>query len=264
METGGNMRKIEFLGNKNGKTIMAILILLFMGFSFFNIACSKTEEIPEPLFWINGTHAVLTKVNGADINRFGTLPANSVNRTRVRNTLESFWDITSREDLDYMIDTLAVGRHNPMFLEEAEEYGITSMTREEFESELANVNDREAIMYFRNMFEAYETFGEQAILGWDLSRATQLSAFGYVAGFYTYDEAIEKALAVGRIIQSHFNSWDEFYNSYFFGYAYWSEDDLDDSQSEYIRRINIFNELKSDPNSPLALDWFLDLELQLQ
>jgi hypothetical protein len=88
---------------------------------------------------------------------------------------------------------------------------------------------------------------------------TQLCAYGNIAEFYSYDEAVDKALAVGRIIQSIFSSWDDFYASCFFGYAYWSEDDLEDAKSDYSKRVNLFNNLKKDPKSPLNLNWHLDL-----
>jgi hypothetical protein len=245
--------------NKIWRYKMARWILSLTCLSLFQTACSNKNDVPESILWINGTHAVLTKVNGYNVNRFGTVARSSSNRTMMRNTLVDSWEITTREDLDQMIDSLIEGRHNPMFLEEAEEYGITIMSRDEFESELKGVDDRETIMYFRNMFEAYQAFGEKAILGWDLSRATHLCAFGYIAEFYSYDEAVDKALAVARIIQKQFGSWEDFYTSYLFGYAYWSEDDLEDSRSGYSQRVKIVNDLKKDKKSPLNLSWYLDL-----
>ena len=234
-----------------------VLILVFL--SLFQTSCSSNEDTPEPVLWINGTHAILTKVNNGNVNRFGTVARSGSNRTSVKNTLNNSWEVTTKEELDKMIDSLVAGRHNPMFLEEAEKYDIIKMSREEFENELSAVQDRDLIMYFRNMFEAYQAFGERAILAWDLSRATQLCAFGYIAEFYTYEEAVDKAFAVGKVIQNNFNSWDDFYTSYFYGYAYWSEDDLEDPRSEYSRRVNIYNDLKKDPKSPLNLDWNLEL-----
>jgi hypothetical protein len=227
--------------------------------SLFQTACSNKESTPDPILWINGTHAVLTKVNRGDVKRFGTTARTSSSKAMFRNSLEQSWEVKTKADLDSMIDTLCEGRHNPRFLEEADEYGITIMSRDEFESEIKGVDDRESAMYFRNMFEAYQAFGENAIMGWDLSRATQLCAYGYIADYYSYDEAVDKAFAVGRIIQSIFGSWDDFYASYFFGYAYWSEDDLEDPKSDYSKRVNILNNLKKDPKSPLNLNWNLDL-----
>ena len=238
---------------------MAHLVLLFLCISLFQTACSNKVETPEPLLWINGTHAVLTESNGGDIYLFGTLKHSSANRAMIRNTLENWWDVTTKQELDDVIDSLAEGRHNPTFLGEAEAYGITDMSREEFEHELRSIDDREIVMYFRNMFDAYQEFGEKAIMGWDLSRATQLCAYGYIADFYSYDEAAEKSLAIGRLIQSNFGSWDDFYTSYFYGYAYWSDDDIEDPQSEYAKRVTIFNKLQEDSKSPLKLDWNLNL-----
>jgi hypothetical protein len=238
---------------------MARFALLIIFLSLFQAGCSSKVDTPESILWINGTHAVLTKVNRGDINRFGTFAQNSSNKKEFKDILESSWGVTSKQELEDMIDTLAVGRHNVMFLLEAQEYGITDMSRAEFEYELGFVNGRELVMYFRNMFEAYQAYREKAILGWDLSRATQLCAFGYVADYYSYDEAVNKALAIGRIIQDAFGSWDDFYASYFYGYAYWSEDDLEDPQSDYSKRVKILSDIKADSNSPLNLAWYLDL-----
>ena len=238
---------------------MKRLIFLCIFLSLFQISCSNKDELPESLLWINGTHAVLTKANRGDVNRFGTVAHNRKNSEMFKTILEDSWGVTTKKELDDMIDSLTVGRHNPVFLEEAEEYGITEMSREEFEYELRGVNDREVAMYFRNMFEACQAFGENAIMGWDLSRATQLCACGYIIDFYSYDEAVDKSLAIGKIIQQHFNSWDDFYASYLYGYAYWSEDDLEDPKSDYSQRVKILKELKANSKSPLNLDWNMSL-----
>jgi hypothetical protein len=177
----------------------------------------------------------------------------------VQKSIADSWGVTSKQDLDEMIDSLTIGRHNPRFLEEAEEYGITEMSRSQFEDELKGVDDRESVIFFQNMFDAYQAFGEKAILGWDLSRATQLCANGYIAGFYTYDEAVNKALPIGRKIQKDFASWDDFFDSYMYGYLYWSEDDIDDPESDYVQRVKILKDLKADAKSPLNLNWRLDL-----
>jgi hypothetical protein len=109
------------------------------------------------------------------------------------------------------------------------------------------------------MFDAYQRFGENAIFAWDLSRAVQLCAAGYIVGFYSYEESTAKAREIGKKIQNTFDSWDDFYASYFYGYAYWSEDDTEDKNSEYAERMRIFDALKKDENSPLHLNWYLDL-----
>ena len=79
--------------------------------------------------------------------------------------------------------------------------------------------------------------------------------------FYSYEEATNKALKIGEQIQGTFNSWDEFFDSYLHGYLYWSEDDINDPSSGYVKRVKILEDLKKDPKSPLNLDWKLDLKI---
>jgi len=216
-------------------------------------------DTPPSILWLNGTYAILTKANECDVYVFGGMKSNMLNKQIMLASLDEWWGLTNKEEMDEMIDSLVVGRHNPMFLEEIEEYGIIDMSKSEFDEALQDVDDRLDVLYFQNMFDAYQRFGEKAIMGWDLSRAVQLCADGYIAGFYTYEEATDKARKIGVIIQNTFDSWDDFFASYFHGYAYWSDDDIEDANSEYTARMKILNELKNDDKSPLNLDWDLDL-----
>ncbi|MDR2971576.1 MAG: DUF1266 domain-containing protein [Bacteroidales bacterium] len=223
------------------------------------MAYARQTDTPQSLLWINGTHAILTITNNGNVNLFGTMANNAGNRSSIRQALEGSWGITNKQGLDEMINSLTAGRHNPGLLEEANKQGITGMSRAEFESKLARITDRRAAMHSRNIFEAYQAFGENAIMGWDLSRATQLSAWGYIAGFYSREEAVNKALAIGRVIQSKFNSWDDFNASYLYGYAYWRRSNTEDPNSSYAQRVRIAQELKNDARSPFNLAWNLDL-----
>jgi hypothetical protein len=205
------------------------------------------------ILWVNGTHAVLTKLNRGDVSVFGGFEPSPEIKAEWIDSLDMSWGIDNKEELIYMIDSLTLGRHNPNFLEEAEEYGFTEMTEEEFFEELEHVEDEEDYLFFMT-FIAYFLYGENAIMGWDMSRATQLCAQGYLAGYFTYEEAVEKALSVARVIQQTFDSWGDFWESYFYGYYYWSEDI--DFLSE---RMDIYEALINDDNSPLNLDWNLSL-----
>ena len=239
--------------------IIAILSLIVVPMSS---ACessrndsSNLDVNAERILWINGTHAVLTLVNGQDVATYGgERPSSALERAQ-RTSLEQWWGITNKEDLDEMVDDLVLGLHNPRFLEDAEYYGITEMSEEEFNYELQFVDSAEDVFFFQKMHDAYTTYGDNAIMGWDLSRATQLCANGYIAGYYTYDEAIEKSIDICIIIQATFDSWDEFWDSYMLGFAYWSED-----ESDYNSRMRILESLKQDNDSPLHLDWNLNMQ----
>ena len=47
----------------------------------------------------------------------------------------------------------------------------------------------------------------------------------YVAGYYTYEEAMDKSLELGKKLQSMFASWEDFMQSYMYGFVYWSKSD---------------------------------------
>lgn len=48
-------------------------------------------------------------------------------------------------------------------------------------------------------------------------------------------------------------SWDEFYESYFAGYEYWSEESSDERRA-------IYDEINGEAHSPFQLDWDLTFE----
>jgi uncharacterized lipoprotein YehR (DUF1307 family) len=133
--------------NKKMSKNRMILVLLAMGLTFFQLACSNKKDIPEAVLWINGTHAVLTKINKGNVNQFGTMASNVISKAMVQKSLADSWGVTTKQELDEMVDSLVIGLHNPRFLDEAEEYGITDMTKNEFEAELSAVSNREAVMY---------------------------------------------------------------------------------------------------------------------
>jgi len=255
-----NIKKIR---NKTLPAICVSLVFCLAALGGCGISKASTAETdtPEPIQWCNGTYAVLTEINNGDSSLFGGMAHNSINRQTVLNALDESWEVTTKEELDEMIGSLTVGRHNPRFLQEAREYGITSMSASEFKAALEGVENREDVNYFQNMFDAYQQFGGSAIMGWDLSRAVQLCGYGYIADFYTYEDATAKALEICGQIQGTFDSWDGFFASYLYGYVYWSEDDVEDPDSSYVKRVNILKDLKDDETSPLNLDWNLDLSI---
>lgn len=241
------------------KIFAAILSMLGCLIVLAGCGTSEASNVSEPIQWCNGTYAVLTKLNNGNISIFGGMAHNIVNKQVMLKTLDEAWGVTTKEELDEMIGSLTAGHHNPVFLEEAEEYGITDMTPNEFEAALEGVKSSEAANYFKNMFDAYQQFEGNAIMGWDLSRAVQLCAYGYIADFYSYEDSTNAAIEICKQIQNTFDSWDDFFASYLYGYVYWSEDDVDDPKSDYAERVKLLQDLKFDKTSPLNLDWNLDL-----
>ncbi|MBQ9989503.1 MAG: DUF1266 domain-containing protein [Lachnospiraceae bacterium] len=51
---------------------------------------------------------------------------------------------------------------------------------------------------------------------------------------------------IGKQIQENFASWDEYMESYFLGYEYWSEESSDERRTAY-------EELRETPDSPYSI-----------
>ena len=110
------------------------------------------------------------------------------------------------------------------------------------------------------IYDAHAQFGDSAIADWDLSRAMNLCAWYYLAGYYTYEEAMDASLEVATRLQSTFSSWDEMVQSYLYGFQYWNEDDIQNPDSDSYERKEIFETLKADAHNPYSVDWNLTFE----
>ncbi len=109
-------------------------------------------------------------------------------------------------------------------------------------------------------YDARAAFGEAGIKAWDLSRVGTIMGFGYAAGYCTYEEALDGMLEAAKIAQQSFGSWEEFNQSYLLGYAYWSEESLEDPDSSAAERASIIKELEAQANGPFSVDWGITLE----
>ena len=63
-----------------------------------------------------------------------------------------------------------------------------------------------------------------------------------------------------RPMQEYFNSWEEFNQSYLYGYAYWLGEDPMDADSSTAERAGIVDTLSSQANGPFSVDWNTELE----
>lgn len=237
----------------------------------FNASCSKFQENPpevednfssemtDTLRWFNAAYAVLIDLNGRDFNLFGGIPANDDSKTIMQAGLADSWGVEDRTSADENIDWILSEGHRVDFAENMkalEDAGVTADTSTEdlaallkdeydFEDETANS--------FARAFGVYTEHGADAIAAWDYSRAMYLLSAYYHAGYYTEQEALDKSLEVAQTIQSMYESWDDFMDSYLWGYDYWAEE-------ESTERREIYNKLKAQSNSPFRFDFKMNLE----
>lgn len=237
----------------------------------FNASCSKFQENPpevednfssemtDTLRWFNAAYAVLIDLNGRDFNLFGGMPANDDSKTIMQAGLADSWGVEDRASADENIDWILSEGHRVDFAENMkalEDAGVTADTSTEdlaallkdeydFEDETANS--------FARAFGVYTEHGADAIAAWDYSRAMYLLSAYYHAGYYTEQEALDKSLKVAQTIQSMYESWDDFMDSYLWGYDYWAEE-------ESTERREIYNKLKAQSDSPFRFDFKMNLE----
>lgn len=114
------------------------------------------------------------------------------------------------------------------------------------------VSEEEA-QTFANWYNRYEESGEDAASGWDYNRALSQLANFYLARYYTLEEALDASLDVAEMIQTSFDSWDEYMESYFTGYEYWSEEGSEE-------RREVYEELQNAGDNPFSVDFKTALE----
>lgn len=221
-----------------------------------------TQDAQEPvaedtILWINGTHAVLTELNGWDFSLFGGMEPGESSEKLMAELLEEWWGVTDRQSAIENMDWLLTEGHRTDYADlmaMLDEEGMTHSSTEEVAEVLGTIfEDENTGRFLARAYDGYRAKGPRAIDGWDLSRAMSLLGWYYIAGYYTEGEALDKALEVGQAIQAEFSSWDELMDSYLLGYEYWSEEDSADRRA-------VYEDLKTRPGSPYALDWNTPLE----
>ena len=129
---------------------------------------------------------------------------------------------------------------------------VSEEEREAFFLENFEVTAEQAEIY-AGWYGAYTERQEDAASGWDYNRALSQIANFYLAGYYTLEEALDASMDVAEIIQSSFDSWDDYMESYFIGYEYWA----DESSAE---RRELYEQIKSAGDSPFSVDFNTTLE----
>lgn len=237
---------------------------------YFNKVCGTFKEMaPEienastvastdTILWFDAACAVLTDANGWDYTMFGGLPANEDSAAIVQSLLSEWWEVEDKASAEETMDWLTGEGHRVDFADTMvylEESGIGEVPAEErvdFLLENFETDDQGAQSY-ADWYALYEEKGEDAIAGWDYSRAMSLLGYYYLAGYYTEEEALDASLALAQTIQGTFDSWDSFLESYFIGYEYWAEESSDE-------RREIYADLKAASDNPYRVDWNLALE----
>jgi hypothetical protein len=201
--------------------------------------------------WMIDTYAVGGIFGEMDTDLWGGYLREEEHISGMREGLGRSWSIVDRKTADEAILRLRNEGDRATFQASAVESGLGMEQSEwdammkEFPPEAEGMRD-----IFEALRESFETYGDQALLAWDYCRIIQLYGEGYVAGYYTYSEALDLALPVARELQQVYSSWDEMYRDYLAGYHFHYPGDLSDPDSDNYKRVAILEELMSTRGNP--------------
>ena len=195
------------------------------------------RKYPDTVKWFLACQAIMSIAGGQNPAIFGGAYKNPDTSASQREVLYESWGFNKKEDFAAMLPKLYEGR-----------------AMREYEAELRNKRsldcDRLALI------ESIETNCKtKGVWAWDLQRLIALCGLGYISDYISYEAALDWCLKTGQKLQSIYSSWDDFMQSYLLGYCYWSEDDIDDEDSEAYMRKGIYAFYQNRLDSPWQISW---------
>jgi len=202
----------------------------------------EKRAYPETVKWFVACNAIVSIVSEQNPYIFGSAYKESDAISEQREVLKEWWNFNNRSDLLNMLPKLLEGRAVKEYLEwkkAAETVGYESM-------------DEQAVDLWRKITEKG---GERCFWAWDLQRLILISSLGYVSDYISWEDALDWCLKAGQKLQTLFKSWDDFIECYLLGYCSWSEESLDDEESEAFERKQVYEFYKALPQNPWTIDW---------
>lgn len=212
---------------RNPRKVLIILAVFLL--AVVTAGCGKNVDKSDTVRWINGTQALRAEINGWDYTVFGGEAVKDDTAASRKERLSEDWEVSDRASADETVDWLLGEGHRVSFAERMgllEESGLADVTeaeRADFIYEHYELTEEEAQRYAQ-FYKAYEEIGSDAVSAWDYSRAISVLADGCVAGYYTKEEALDRALEIAGVMQGIYGSWDAFMESCLMGYEYSAEE----------------------------------------
>ena len=150
-----------------------------------------------------------------------------------REMLEEWWGIVSTKQYKNMVESLYQGLHSSHFVD-----SMNSDQREAMVERIAGlVQLPEA--YVIDCFEETSSAPPKLLWGFDLYRIIAISRSAYMSGYINEQEAWDEILKSAEVIHYLFDDYEDFYNNYRLGNAYWSNSF--DTAREKLERWEYFD-----------------------
>lgn len=202
--------------------------------------------------WAVAMGAIRGELDNMNPERFGQTARTDQTAQKFQARLSSDWNIKNREDLIATIQRMTYNGHNITFQQEAAI--VTGLSDEELAQLVAASNETGKYMW-PIVKQLSEKWGTQGVLGWDLSRMSNLAQWGYMAGYITYAEALELIQPAAELTAKTFSSWEEFYENYLDGYNWWARIDMTDKDLwEWLRGSSCRSMLDDPELAPIFDD----------
>lgn len=201
----------------------------------------EKRQYPYTIKWFVACAAVAYISSGQNPAIFGSAYKEPETSAAQREVLFDSWGINKKADFSAWPEKLYYGRAMSEYLEKLEY--------------LDDLDDDE-----QELMEKIQTnCGESGIWAWDLQRLIFLCSLGYLCDYISYEDALDWCLKAGQKLQTLYQSWDAFMESYLLGYCFWSGDDLEDEDSEAYMRKGIYDFYKGRADSPWVINWHANL-----
>ncbi len=177
--------------------------------------------------WALGASAVLIERNHGRHTTLAPAQINERNIANQKKLLSEWWGVESRQDLFDIFRRMDAGMHRTAFDKWAER--IDGLDKDQLLNLLEQYKgDKETLNEIIVVKKYYKELGDKSLWGWDYSRDICLCRWGYMAGYITEEEAWKRIMAVARILQSKFDSWEDLARNYLIGRQFWSYKETQD------------------------------------
>lgn len=146
--------------------------------------------------------------------------------------LHTMWAITSREDLEEMLEFIYTQGHRTKFMALAKTAGDPQKFKQVFEfdfspSEEVAMSEEDFASLREWIQKVLQLLPNQGILAWDMARYIHLIRLGVLVGYLSASEAWGWVDKVGPLVQGQFKDWMQFAQSYLIGLTFWAgQEDL--------------------------------------